>query len=124
MGLTAPIDAIEVVGLGEDYRQATKRRNQATRERAALVGEHQRAQAEVLFPASESQDPARVQRIALEQQIEALRATENDAREDARRIVNEAVQRFAEKLAYDVRQAVLTRVEARRHPRLSWWYRV
>jgi hypothetical protein len=61
----------------------------------------------------------------LEKQRQALMDTESTAREDIEAIRSAAKARLAEKLAYDVRQLVLSRVEARQHERLSWWkYRI
>jgi hypothetical protein len=123
---------IGAAGFGDQRRDALERERAANAQRAAVGEEFRVAQNRAHWPGDESLDAATRRDLAdqaekLNQQMIDLLNVENAARADADRALKHAKATVAEKLAYDVTQLILTRVEARSvHRNLfqRWWFGV
>lgn len=124
IGLPAMPRVVEAVGLGDDYRSTTEARTLANQRRELLWPEF-RELYERYFVDGDRSVGTRLTELDAERN--ALLETEQSADRRLPEILSAAEAKLAEKLAYDVHQAVLARVEARKHRRSlrdRWWYQV
>jgi hypothetical protein len=112
---------IEAVGLGDEYRSATEARRRANQERESSWPAFKELQERLVLDGDSS---AAQPFYELERERNALLVAEQQAERSVDELLSAARVKLSERLVYDVNQAVLSRVEARRHNRLSWWYRV
>jgi hypothetical protein len=111
------------MAMGEAYTAKRQETTDLNRQRAASAGQTRKAQEEWLWPGQgESRSPAEreanYRRYQLE--MESLLHQEQAADTEAQRIARGARTQLAEKLAYDVRQLIWSRVEARRNWPIKW----
>jgi hypothetical protein len=131
---------VDAVGLGVEFREARSAKQDAIDERGRTWTKFRAVEDAVGWPASAEAGLRRAGfgnevinkgttewfrlRAELQIRLAELTRTENLADAEMTTLMREASDRLREKLGDHVKQAIWSRVEARRHKRLSWWYRV